>query len=73
MAVFLRTNIGEVHIIGCCFIEVDDGSCLAVDVVFFRAAAEIGNLVHFCRQTETYTDTRYFCFDVCCLEVTTYM
>ena len=70
MAVFLRTNIGEVHIIGRCFIEVDDGSCLAVDIVFFRAAAEVGNLVQFLpADGNVHRLTRYFCFDVCCLEV----
>ena len=62
VSVFLRTYVWEVHLVGSRFIQVDQCTRIAVYIILFRSASEIFHLVHFCRQTETYTDTGYFQF-----------
>ena len=63
MSVFLRTDVVVgVHLVGCGAVEVDETTCITVDVVFTRSAAEIFYLIHIRWQAETYADTWYVQF-----------
>ena len=57
VAVFLRTNIGEVLIFRCALVLSDYVTGLTIPVVFQRATSEVFQLIHRSRQTETYADT----------------
>ena len=58
VAVFLRTDVWEILFFSRALVLSDHVTGFAVPIVFQRTAAEVFQLVHRCRQTETYADTR---------------
>ena len=59
MAILLRTDIGEVLLLGGGLITADRRSRLAIPIVLLRATTEIGESIHCLRQAEADTDARY--------------